>query len=174
LILLVIEGDWRCLGGGKDFPLKKYVVELTAEERDELHALTSKGKVSARRLKRALVLLAADEGRKDEEIAASARVHRTTVEYLRKRFVEEGLEAALSEHPRPGKERLLDGKQEAYLVALACSKPPSGRASWTMQLLADRLVELQIVESISDETVRRTLKRGRSSPGSARSGVSPA
>jgi transposase len=125
-------------------------------------------------LKRALVLLAADEGRKDEQIAESARVHRTTVEYLRKRFVEEGLEAALSEHPRPGKARLLDGKQEAYLVALACSKPPSGRVSWTMQLLADRLVELQIVENISDETVRRTLKRGRSSPGSAGNGASPA
>jgi transposase len=150
------------------------VVELTVAERGELEALTSKGKVSARRLKRAMVLLAADEGRKDEQIAESARVHRTTVEYLRKRFVEEGLEAALSEHPRPGKARLLDGKQEAYLVALACSKPPSGRASWTMQLLADRLVELQIVENISDETVRRTLKRGRSSPGSAGNGASPA
>ena len=173
MILLVGEGDWRCPGGGKDASLKKYVVELTAEERDELEALTGKGSISARRLKRALVLLAADEGRKDEQIAESARVHRTTVEYLRKRFVEEGLEAALSERMRPGRERVLDGKQEAYLVALACSKPPEGRASWTMQLLADRLVELQIVESISDETVRRTLKRGRSNRGSARSGASP-
>lgn len=124
-------------------------------------------------MKRALVLLAADEGDKDEVIAEKARVHRTTVEYLRKRFVEEGLEAALSERPRPGKTPLLDGKQEAYLVALACSTAPNGRAKWTMQLLADRMVELEVVESISDETVRRTLKKGISSRGSARNGASP-
>jgi transposase len=150
------------------------VVDLSSEEREQLEALTRKGTVSARRMKRALVLLAADEGDKDGEIAEKVRVDVTTVERLRQRFVEEGLAAALSEHPRPGKTRLLDGKQEAYLVALACSKPPEGRTVWTMQLLADRLVELQIVESISDETVRRTLKRGRSNRGSARSGASPA
>jgi hypothetical protein len=86
--------------------------------------------------------------------------------------VEEGLEAALSERPRPGKARLLSGRQEAHLIALACSEPPAGRARWTMQLLAGRLVELRIVERISDDTVRRTLKRGRSSPGSASSGAS--
>lgn len=149
-------------------------MELTAEERESVEALTRRGTVSARRMKRALVLLAAAEGGPDEQIAARARVHRATVERLRKRFVEEGLEAALSEHPRPGKERLLDGKQEAYLVALACSTPPHGRTVWTMQLLADRLVELNIVESISDETVRQTLKRGRSNRGSARNGASPA
>jgi len=141
--------------------VKKYVVEPTLEERAELAALTRKGTLSARRMKRALVLLAADDGDKDEDIAKRARVHRTTVEGLRKRFVEEGLEASLGERPRPGKARLLGGKQEAHLVALACSAPPEGRAKWTMQLLADRLVELEIVESISDETVRRTLKRGR-------------
>lgn len=150
------------------------MVELTPEERGQLEALTCKGTVSARRMKRALVLLAADEGDKDTEIAAKARVTVQTVERLRKRFVEEGFEAALAEHPRPGKERLLDGKQEAYLVALACSTPPEGRTSWTMQLLADRLVELNLVESISDETVRRTLKRGRSNRGSVRNGASPA
>jgi len=150
------------------------VVELTPDEHEGVEALTRKGTVSARRMKRALVLLAADEGNKDSQIAEKARVTVNTVERIRKRFVEEGLEAALSEHPRPGKERLLDGKQEAYLVALACSKPPNGRRSWTMQLLAGRLVELKIVESISDETVRRTLKKGRSSPGSARNGASPA
>jgi transposase len=142
-------------------PGKKYIVELTAEERDALEALTRKGSTGARRMKRALVLLAADEGDKDEDIVAKVRVHRVTVEDIRKRFVLEGLEAALSEHPRPGKARLLDGRQEALVVALACSDPPAGRASWTMQLLADRLVELKVVESISDETVRRTLKRGR-------------
>ena len=150
------------------------MVELTPDEREGVEALTRKGTVSARRMKRALVLLAADEGNKDSQIAEKARVTVNTVERIRKRFVEEGLEAALSEHPRPGKERLLDGKQEAYLVALACSKPPNGRRSWTMQLLAGRLVELKIVEGISDETVRRTLKKGRSSPGSARNGASPA
>ena len=150
------------------------MVELTPDEHEGVEALTRKGTVSARRMKRALVLLAADEGNKDSQIAEKARVTVNTVERIRKRFVEEGLEAALSEHPRPGKERLLDGKQEAYLVALACSKPPNGRRSWTMQLLAGRLVELKIVEGISDETVRRTLKKGRSSPGSARNGASPA
>lgn len=150
------------------------MVELTSDERESLEALTGKGTVSARRMKRALVLLAADEGDKDTHIAEKARVTVNTVERIRKRFVEEGLEAALSEHPRPGKERLLDGKQEAYLVALACSQPPQGRTTWTMQLLADRLVELNIVESISDETVRQYLKKGRSNRGSARNGASPA
>jgi len=150
------------------------VIELTSEEREGLETLTGRGRVSARRMKRALVLLAADEGDKDTEIAEKARVTVQTVERIRKRFVEEGLDAALSEHPRPGKVRLLDGKQEAYLVALACSTPPQGRTSWTMQLLADRLVELKIIESISDETVRRTLKKGRSNRGSARNGASPA
>ena len=107
-----------------------------------------------------MILLAADAKATDEQIARQIRVHRTTVEEIRKRCVEEGLEGALSERPRPGKARLLDGTQEAYLVALACSSPPDGRARWTMQLLADRLIELDQVESISDETVRRSLKKG--------------
>jgi transposase len=89
----------------------------------------------------------------------------STVERVRERFVEEGLEAALSERPRPGARRELDSRQEAYLVALASSDPPEGKKHWSMQLLADRLVELEIVEEISDETVRRTLKRGPSSRG---------
>jgi len=146
--------------GGRKELLKKYHVNLTAEERTELLALTRRGKASARRIKRALVLLAADEGDKDEDIVEKARVGLRTVEGLRKRFVEEGVEAALSDRPRPGKARLLDGHQEAYLIALTCSTPPPGRAQWTMKLLADRLVELRVVESISDETVRRTLKKG--------------
>lgn len=149
-------------------------MQLPAEERSALDDLTRKGAASARRIKRALILLAADEGDTDEEIARKVRVHRTTVEEIRKRWAEEGLEAALSERPRPGKARLLDGRQEAYLVALACSTPPDGRAKWTMQLLADRMVELNEVESMSDETVRRALKRGISNPGSAKSGASPA
>ena len=151
--------------------MKKYVVKLTAAERAELLALTRKGKESARRIKRALVLLASDDGDKDEAIAAKVRVDSTTVESIRKRFVEEGLESALSERPRPGKARMLGGRQEALLIALTCSTPPAGRAQWTMQLLADRLIELRVVESISDETVRRTLKRGTSSPGNAGSGA---
>jgi transposase len=170
-----LGGVWQtdpCQAGGKDASLKKYIVELSPEERADLQALTRKGATSARRMKRALVLLAASEGDTDEAIAVKVRVHRTTVEHLRKRFVEEGLEAALSERPRPGKARLLSGRQEAHLIALACSEPPAGRARWTMQLLAGRLVELRIVERISDDTVRRTLKRGRSSPGSASSGAS--
>ena len=145
--------------------MKKYIVKLTAEERTELEALTRKGKASARRIKRAFVLLAADDGDKDEEIAEKVRVGLRSVERLRQRLVEDGLAAALSDRPRPGKARLLDGRQEAYLIALTCSTPPPGRAQWTMKLLADRLVELRVVESISDETVRRTLKKGTSNLG---------
>jgi transposase len=95
------------------------------------------------------------------------------VERIRQRFVEDGLEAALSERPRPGGQRKLAGTQEAFLIALACSTPPEGRTCWTMQLLADRLVELQVVEAISDETVRRTLKKTSSSRGRRRPGVFP-
>lgn len=153
--------------------MKKYVVTLTPEERAQLKALTSKGKASVRRVKRAAILLNSDDGDTDEQVAVKVRVHRTTVELVRKRFVEEGLDAALSEKPRPGKARLLDGRQEAYVIALACSMPPAGRSAWTLNLLGDRLVELKVVESISRETVRRTLKRGISSPGYTRSGVSP-
>jgi transposase len=161
-----------CQAGGKGGPLKKYLVELTAEERSQLIALTGRGKASARRLKRALVLLAASIGDKDEDIATRVQVSVRNIQRLRQRFVEEGLEAALSERPRPGKARLLTNRQEALLIAITCSTPPPGRAQWTMKLLADRLVELKEVEGISDETVRRTLKRGRSSPGNARSGAS--
>jgi len=154
--------------------LKKYVVKLTPNERTELLGLSSRGSTKARRIKRALILLATDEGETDDRIAAKVRVHPATVENIRQRFVEEGLEAALSERPRPGKARLLDGHQEALLIAVTCSTPPAGRSQWTMQLLANRLVELKVIESISDETVRRTLKRGTLSPGSAGSGASQA
>jgi|SRR3972149_5809426 len=161
-----------CQAGGKGGPLKKYLVELTAEERSQLVVLTRKGKASARRIKRALVLLAVGAGDKDEDIASKVQVSVRNIQRIRQRFVEEGLEAALSERPRPGKARLLSNRQEALLIAITCSTPPRGRAQWTMKLLAARLVELKEVETISDETVRRTLKRGRSSPGNARSGAS--
>jgi transposase len=144
---------------------KRYLVTLTAEERVQLLRLTKQGKVSARKLTRAHVLLQADAGVSDKAIAAALHIGIATVERLRKRFVEEDLDAALSERPRPGGRRKLDGTQEAFLIALACSTPPEGRQSWTMQLLADTLVAVQVVEAISDETVRRTLKKTRSNRG---------
>ena len=140
---------------------KRYIVDLTADERTDLLGLVGKGMAPARKLTRARILLLADEGRTDEEIADALHVHRVTVERTRRRFVEGGVERALSDKPRPGGRPKLDGKQAAHLVALACSAPPEGRSRWTMQLLADRLVELALVDAISDETVRRTLKKTR-------------
>ena len=138
---------------------KKYIVELTAEERQGLEKLLRKGKISVRRLKRAQVLLAADAGQMDQQIAQTIQVHVATVERIRKRFVLGGVDHALTEKKRPGGRVKLDGKGEEILVALACSDPPKGHAVWTMQMLADRLVELGAVEWISDETVRIRLKK---------------
>ena len=140
---------------------KRYLVDLTTAERTELSTLVRRGVTSARRLTRARILLLADEGRPDEAIAAARHVHRATVERTRQRFVAGGVERALRDRPRPGGRPKLDRRQEAFLIALACSAPPDGRARWTMQLLADRLVALAIVDAISDETVRRTLKKER-------------
>ncbi len=148
---------------------KVYVVDLTPDEREELLILLKGGQARVRRTNRARILLLADEGRTDEGIAAALLTSVSTVERTRKRFVEEGLEAALAERPRPGGRRKLEGKQEAFLIALACSAPPDERPRWTMQLLADKLV----VESISDETIRRTLKKTCSSRGRNRNGVFP-
>jgi transposase len=151
----------------------KYLVDLTAAEQEYLGGLLKHGKSSARKIARAHMLLSAAEGLSDEEIADMLRVGRSTIHRTRQRFVEEGLEPALSERRRASGRPKLEGKQEAFLVALACSTPPAGRARWTMQLLADRLVELTAVEGISDETVRRALKKTSSNPGSTRSGVFP-
>ncbi len=140
-------------------PRKKYLINLSTEERDELLELTRKGKVKARKMKRALILLKADEGLRDPQIMAALNVSRPTVERIRKRFVEGGLERALNEDPRPGQRRKLDGRGEAQLIAVACSQAPDGHAHWTLRLLADKLVQLEVVESISHETVRRTLKK---------------
>ncbi len=145
--------------------VKRYVVDLTEIERTRLLDLTSKGRVSARKLNRAHILLQAHEGRTDEAIAAALHVSKSTVERVRRRFVMGNLEFALTEQMRPGARRKLDGKQEAYLVATACSSPPEGRNRWTLQLLADRLVELKVVDSISRDTIRRTLKKTISSRG---------
>ena len=144
---------------------RRYVVDLTDEEREALRALARKGKLSARKVTRAHILLRADEGALDTAIAEALHVHIATVERTRKRFVEGGVDWALNERPRPGQARKLDIKQEAYLIALACSSPPAGQSRWTLRLLADRLVKLEIVEEVSHETVRQTLKRGTSSPG---------
>ncbi len=139
---------------------KVYVVDLTKEEKAKLLEVVGKGEARARKMNRAHILLLADEARTDKDIAEALHTSPSTVERTRRRFVEGGLEHALNESPRPGGRRKLDGHQEAYLVALACSDPPEGKKRWSMQLLADRLVELEIVEKISDETVRRTLKKG--------------
>lgn len=143
---------------------KKYIVRLTDEEREQLTALLSKGKAAARKLTRARVLLKADAdgpGWPDEKIAEALDVGRRTVENIRKRLVEEGLEAALNRKKRcrPPREKILDGEKEAKLIAVACGRPPEGRKRWTLRLLSDRLVELDIVEAVSYETVRRTLKK---------------
>ena len=138
---------------------KKYHVHLTESEREELRTMVRRGKIAARRLKRAQILLAADAGERDERIAASVQVGLSTVERTRRKFVEGGVAYALREQPRPGGQPKLDGKGEAVLVALACSEAPAGHTSWTMQLLADKLITLGVVDSISDETVRRRLKK---------------
>ena len=135
----------------------RYRVELSQTERAELTALLSGGKHAARKLKRAQILLAADAGASDEAIAANVGVGESTVYRTKRRFVLGNLEAALSEEPRPGASRKLSGKDEALLIATACSSPPAGRARWTLELLADELVRLTVHASVSRETVRRRL-----------------
>src|ERR1700681_1887785 len=135
----------------------RYRVELSQAERNELKTLLSGGKHAARKLKRAQILLAADAGASDEAIATSVGVGGSTVYRTKRRFVLGNLEAALSEEPRPGADRKLSGKEEALLVATACSSPPEGRARWTLDLLAGAMVKLTEHDSISRETVRRRL-----------------
>jgi transposase len=142
----------------------RYRVELSHAERTELRALLSGGKQAARKLKRAQILLAADAGASDEAIAASVGVGGSTVYRTKRRFVLGNLEAALSEEPRPGADRKLSGKEEALLVATACSNPPEGRARWTLELLADELVRLTEHGSLSRETVRRRLAENHLKP----------
>ena len=149
---------------------KRYRVTLTAEERARLRDLTRKGTASARMVRRARTLLLAAEERTDEAIAAALQIGVATVERTRRRCVEEGVEAALRERPRPGARPKLGPKQQAFVVALACTKPPEGRKRWTMQLLADRVVELQLVPDITDEAIRLLLKRTSSSRGSRSNG----
>src|SRR6266850_5596320 len=135
----------------------RYRVELSQYERNELKALLSGGKHAVRKLKRAQILLAADAGVGDEDIATSVGVGGSTVYRTKRRFVLGNLDLALSEEPRPGAERKLSGKEEALLVATACSKPPEGRARWTLELLAGEMVKLTEHDGVSRETVRRRL-----------------
>ena len=149
----------------------KYVVRLTKEERDELQGIVRRGKVAAAKRRRAQMLLKADagpdgSGPTDEQVAQAIEVSTRAVNRVRKAYVEEGLSAAIERQPqRAQQQRKLDGAAEAYLVAVACSPPPAGQARWTLQLLSDKLVEFEVVESISRECVRQTLKKTRSSRG---------
>src|ERR671934_347913 len=144
---------------------KRWVVDLTEDERAQLEALTRRGTAPVRKVAHARVLLLAAEGDTDDQIAVKTGRSRSLVERTRKRFVLSGLHAALWDKPRPGGVPKLDERGRATLIALACANPPEGRTCWTMQLLANELVVRQVVPSISDETVRRELKKTVSSRG---------
>ena len=143
---------------------KKYVVRLTGEEREQLEGMVRRGRGQAYKIKHANILLKADAdgpGWSDEQMAEAFGCHLNTPKNIRQRFVEEGLAAALERRrqERPSRERILDGEKQARLIALSCSAPPPGYARWTLHLLAGRLVEMRLVESISHETVRQALKK---------------
>ena len=135
---------------------KKYIINLSIDQKEQLEQLSNKGKISVRKYKRIQVLLMSDAGYKDEEIATTLKISVDTIERVRKKFVLLGLAEALNEKLRPGQPKKLVGIEVAFLIATACSDPPNGKSNWTMQLLADKLVQLSVVDSISDETVRRT------------------
>jgi transposase len=146
--------------------MKKYIVTLTDEERARLDEMARTGKAAAYKITHARILLKADASAggpacTDQQIADALDVGTATAERLRQRFVEEGLDAALcrKKQQRPSREHTFDGAAEARLIALACSQPPEGRASWTLRLLAEKLVELEVVDSVSHETVRQVLKK---------------
>lgn len=149
----------------------KYAVLLTEEERARLRTLIGRGEAPARLLAHARILLKADQGEggaawTDAAIAGAVEVHPTTVARVRRAYVEAGLEAALERKaPARAYPRVLDGAAEARLIAVACATPPAGRERWTLRLLADELVRLEVVEAVSYETVRRTLQQTNSSPG---------
>jgi|SRR5579863_958684 len=148
--------------------MKKYKVTLTDQERDELGQLISKGKGAARKLLHARILLKADSqvGWQDQAISAALEVSLSTIERVRERFVENGLAASLERQPpKRVYQRKLDGDQEAHLVALVCGQPPDDRGRWTLKLLAQKMVELEYVDSVAPETIRQTLKKINLSPG---------
>jgi Homeodomain-like domain len=155
----------------KEISVKKYVVRLSADEREQLEALIRKGRSPAQRLLKARILLKADvsevgEGWSDSRIIKALETSPSMVYRVRKQLVEEGFEAALSRKQRamPAVARIFDGEKEAKLIALACSKPPKGRARWTLRLLENKVVELHIVDRASDSTIGRALKKTFSSP----------
>lgn len=157
--------------------MKKYKVILTQEERNELEALSSKGKHAAQTVRYALILLACDEGKDqkqrsiNETISSVLNVGMKTIDRVKKRFVEEGLEAVLSRKPSSRTfHPKVDGDLEAHLIALSCSEPPVGHKRWSLRLLADKVVELAYVDQISHETVRQTLKKTSLSPGKKKDG----
>ena len=146
-------------------PGKKYIINLTEEDHRELCEMIRKGKIGARKFKRAMILLKADEGLSDPQIMAALSLSRPTVERIRRRFVVGGLEKALNEDPRPGQKRKLDEHAQTVLMSTARSPVPEGYENWTLRLLAAKMVEQHVVEEISHETIRRTLKRMRSNAG---------
>ena len=138
---------------------KKYLVKLSETQVFHLEAIVRKGKAGARVIRRAHVLLLANEGKADGEIASTARCCAATVQNTRQKFSEEGLDKALNEKDRSGRPEKLQGKAKAHLIALACSAPPEGRAVWTLRLLANNCISLDLVENISHETIRKVLKK---------------
>jgi transposase len=150
--------------------VKKYVVSLTAAERQTLEAVVTTGKRSASAINHARILLKADSqhptgGWRDQDIKAALDISLRTIERVRQRFVEEGLEAALTPRPGQGRKPTLDGEAEAHLVALRCSEPPPGKGRWTLRLLANRMVELDYIDQVSHESVRQALKKTNYNPG---------
>lgn len=145
-------------------PKKKYIIDLSADECEQLQQLLRRGKTSTRKLTRARILLKASDGFTEDEIVAALNGGVATVERIRKRFVESGVEA-IKERPRLGNKPQLDRTAQARLIAEACSQAPAGRQRWTLQLLADRVVQLKLADSCSYELVRRALKKTRSRPG---------
>lgn len=158
--------------------MKRYKVTLTKEEREELQELVKKGKRAARVIRNALILLNCDEGpfgdrSKNEEVAKVLQIGDRTIDRLKKLFVGQGLEVAVYGKTEVGQRyyhRVMDGEREAKLVTLCCSDPPEGHAKWSLRLLADKMVELKYVDSVSYETIRRTLKKTNLSPGKSRDG----
>lgn len=152
--------------------MKIYNVQLNDEQRAELQKLVSTGSAAARTITRARILLLADAGKLDQQIVEALTTSRATVQRTRSRFVSHGLSAALQELPRSGRPVLFDGAVEAQLVTLACSQPPQGQARWSLRLLADRLVELEVVPRISNVAVFKLLKKTDLSPGGSSHGAS--
>jgi len=148
-----------------------FVVNLKDEDRADLNQLIRRGKASARSLTRARILLMADEGRSNKEIAEVLRTTEPTIIQIKKRYCQEGLESAINEKPRSGAPAKIDGTIEAQVTLLACSQPPEGRSSWTLQLIADKLVEMEVVDSISAMSIYRSLKKVKQSPGRGSDGV---